>query len=355
MSMPAIPSKTFRALMALLLFSIMACASYEASAANGAAANVAGNDRTCPNSNLFSSKLITDICWGCMFPIRLMGAKLGGGDAPPDASNKTLCVCYDNAGVPEPGMGVGYWEPARLVELVREPGCAPSLNGIRLPGSSRRFQGTPGNDDEDASDHGMYHYHYYAFPLLLMMDLFVPGGCFSDGMMDFDLMYISELDPTWSNDQLAFFTNPEAAAVANLPAQSACMVDAAATAAGHVNNTMWWCAGAWGSLYPLSGQAGTTSFTNMTSLLGAKAIAALHRRGLALRTMGSSAMCDSEIEPMLPKTQYKFNMFFPVAEAKDSHVLGETTLNWGFGRKIPAAGEDAVYTIWRWNDCCMKF
>lgn len=319
------------------------------------AADLPSKSRTCPDAQLFGPKLITDICWGCLFPIRLMGAKLGGGDAPSGASNKALCACFDNAGIPEPGMGIGYWEPARLVEVVREAGCAPSLGGMSLPGSSRRMQGTPGSDENDSSDLGFYQYHYYAFPLLLMLDLFVSGGCFSDGMMDFDIMYLSELDPTWNNDQLAFFTNPEAAAVANLPAQSACVADAAMAAAGEPTEALWWCAGAWGSLYPLSGKVMTTGFANMTSLLSAKAIGALHRRGLAQRTMGADAMCESVIEPMLKKSQYKFNMFFPVAEAQDSHVLGETVLTWGAGRMIPAAGEDAVYTVFRWNDCCMRW
>lgn len=311
--------------------------------------------RTCPDAKLFSQKLITDICWNCLFPIRIMGAALGGGNAPSRASKKALCACFDPLGVPEPGMGVGYWEPARLVEIVRQPGCSPSLGGISLPGSSRRGQGTPGHHKDNAADQGFYHYHYYAFPLLLMLDMFVPGGCFSDGMMDFDIMYLSELDPTWSNDQLAFFTNPEAAAVANLPAQSACVIDAASATAGKVTDQMWWCAGAWGSMYPLSGQALSTGFANMTSLLSARAIGALHRRGLAHRTMGDDAMCDSKIDPMFTKSQYKFSMFFPVAEAQSSHVIGESVLKWGHGRMIPGAGEDALYTVFRWNDCCMKF
>jgi len=312
--------------------------------------------RTCPDAKLFSNKLITDVCWDCLFPIRVMGAKLGGGSTPTKAANKTMCVCFDNAGVPEPGIGVGYWEPARMIEIVRESGCAPSLGGMSLPGTNRRHQGTTGADDGDSSDAGFYHYHYYAMPLLLMLDMFVSSGCFSDGMMDFDIMYLSELDPTWSNDQLAFFTNPEAALVATLPALAACTIDAATAAVGKVVDDMWWCAGAWGNLYPLSGVTTTSGFANMTSLASAKALGALHRRGLAVRTMGEDAMCQERIiDPMFTRSQYKMSMFYPVAEAESSHVIGETVLNWGWGRMIPAAGEDALYMIWRWNDCCMTY
>lgn len=327
-----------------------------------AGANIAyAQSSTCVDAKLFSQKIISDVCWSCMFPIRVMGVNMGkssglfGRSVPSRASDKKLCACYDNNGVPKPGMNVGMWQPARLIEVVRQAGCSPVLGGTTLPGASKRFWGTTGEDDNDSTDTGFYHYHYFAFPLLQMLDMFTPGGCIGDGLMDLDIMYLSEVDPTWNNDQLAFFTNPEAAAVANLPAQSACMIDAAAAATGNTLDAMWWCVGSWGSLYPLSGVMQGTGFVNMSSLSSARAIGALHRRGLAHRTMGDDAMCKSQLDPMLPKSQYRINMFFPVAEAKSNHVFGQTTMTWGFGRLIPVAGEDAVYMIWRWNDCCMAF
>jgi conjugal transfer pilus assembly protein TraU len=75
------------------------------------------------------------------------------------------------------------------------------------------------------------------------------------------------------------------------------------------------------------------------------------------------------------------SMFFPVAEAGDSftytaevtdaagntttetrtrttagsHPIGQTTFAWGEWRVIPAVGEDAIYVLWRWHDCCATF
>lgn len=347
---------------ASLMAALLSTASYAAEADGVAipeggvsAESVTGSSRTCPNAKLFSQKLISDICWECLFPVRMAGTKTGGGQVPKEAQTGVFCACDDPLGIPQPGMNVGYWEAARIIELVREPGCAPALGGVTLPGSNRLAQGTQGIGYKDATDLSFYHYRYYAFPLFLMLDLFMPDGCFSDGMVDFDIMYISELDPTWNDDQLAFFTNPEAAAVANLPAQAACVADAVHTATGETNDVFWWCAGSWGSMYPMSGHAGNAGFVSNTSLASARAIGALHRRGLALRTMGKSAMCKAVIEPMVPKSQYKMSMFFPVAEAKTAHVIGETVVKWGSARMIPAYGEDAVYVVWRWNDCCMLY
>lgn len=53
------------------------------------------------------------------------------------------------------------------------------------------------------------HYHYYSFPALYMLDMFIPMNCNPGGYVDLDAMYLSEVDPTWNHDELAFFTNPE--------------------------------------------------------------------------------------------------------------------------------------------------
>jgi conjugal transfer pilus assembly protein TraU len=113
-------------------------------------------DPGCPDAELFSGKLITDICWGCLFPIRIAGLSIGGGERPPGASNRVLCACNDALGVPHPGFVVSLWEPARIVELTRNPACAPALGGIRLPLGSRRLLGTAGKAEWDASDISFY-------------------------------------------------------------------------------------------------------------------------------------------------------------------------------------------------------
>lgn len=304
----------------------------------------------CHDAKLFE-KLMTDFCWSCIFPIRVAGMPLIGGTAPDEAVNTPFCACTDNLGVHRPGLPTSMWEPARLIEFQRVAGCSSVLGGVRFP-FRRTFMGTHGDGVGDGADATFMHYHYYAFPILAMMDLFV-GSCNHDNFVDLDLMYLSEVDPTWTNDELAFFTNPEAAAVANPAAVVACAADAIASTAGKPIKQMFWCAGSWGAIYPLSGTVlGGYKTLQESSLLKVRTLAALHRRGLAFKTMGSDAMCGGKIHPTLPKTQYKFSVFHPIAETKSAHVMGESTMKWGLGRTIPAIGEDLVYTIWRWNDCC---
>jgi len=124
-------------------------------------------------------------------------------------------------------------------------------------------------------------------------------------------------------------------------------------------------------------------------LLSARVLAALHRRGLAHKTYGDDALCGGTIYPMVPKQQYKMSMMFPVTEAKAEkqqvekkdangntvmgangapemvekvvpgenccHYIGESPFKWGEWRNIPGTGEDFVYLIWRYTDCCLSY
>lgn len=319
------------------------------------AAQAADSDAACHDANIIGPKLITDICWTCVFPIRIAGITISpsGDGYPSDAVNNPVCLCYDNLGVPKVGITTSMWEPYRLVEFQTVAGCSSVLGGIRFP-FNPTFIGTQGNGDNDVSDAFFMHYHYYAFPLMIMLDLFIGPHCNAGGMMDLDLMYLSEVDPTWNNDELAFFTNPEAALVANPVAALACIPDAISSSVSKTPmKQLFWCAGSWGNLYPLSGtHVGMGQLLHNTSLLKARVQASLHRRGLAWGTMGSDAMCNGKIQLNFPKTQYKYSMMHPVAEANSTHVVGESSMLWGAGRRIPAVGEHPIYTVWRWKDCC---
>lgn len=312
-------------------------------------------DAGCPDAKLLSGKLITDICWACLFPMRLFGLNIAGNDRPSGASNSVFCACPDTLGVPHPGLAVGLWEPARIVELTRAPTCSPALGGIRLPLGDKRLQGSWGDGDKDAADGAFYNYHWYAFPLLILLDLFWDDRCNPDGYIDFDVLYLSELDPTWNNDELAFFTNPEAAWLANPIAQAACLADAASASAGYPIDSLFWCAGSWGGMYPFSGSIPVASAPQMTSLSATRALASLHRRGLARRTLGDEALCGAPIAPFIPKSQYKWTQFYPMPETHRAHVTGQSTFTWGEWRTLPGPGEDHLYLLWRWNDCCATF
>ena len=314
-------------------------------------------DPSCPNA-AFWSGILTDICWGCVFPVRVAGISIGSGRVPPRASSSTTCLCQDEGQpIPRIGIAMGYWEPARLIEVVRSPNCLASLGGVTIGGlADRRMRGHQENDSATLRNQGYYHVHTYAFPLLYILDVFLQDECMNDGYFDVDVMFMTELDPTWTYSAISAFQTPEAFAVANPVGMAACAIDATAAAIRQPMDEIWWCAGSWGMLTPfvgwVSGYHG--GMPEHTSLLAARSVAASHRRGLSWRTMGSDVMCGAKIDPLFPKSQYKASMFWPRPEANDAHVIGESTVRWGTGRTLPGAGHDAVYLLFRWNDCCLR-
>lgn len=312
-------------------------------------------DLLCPDADFWGEKMLTGVCWTCLFPIRLGGFSLSDGDVPDGATEETLCEC-DAKGIPEIGITGGAWLPARLIEVVRKPYCSPILGGtsfnkgVRLWGGRKEVEG-------DGTDKTYYNYHYWAFPLYMILQLFVQNNCNAGGIRNLDMMYMSELDPTWNIDELAFFMNPEAVLFANPLAVAACTVDCATTTVSKPLASLYWCAGCWGNLYPFTGNiASDGSPPRDTSLLTARVLASLHRKGLAHKTYGDDALCSGQIYPMLPKQQYKLSTLFPIAEAsgKCCHWIGESSFKWGEFRTIPGTGEDYVYLLWRYTDCCLN-
>ena len=311
----------------------------------------------CQDGSALSARILTSICWDCLFPIRLGGSAMfstaPSSGYPAGATDQTVCIC-NNGSTPAPGITLGFWNPFQLIEAVRTPGCSVTLGGLTLPAVDPLQLGTKNNRQGDTADKSYYHYHSYSFPVLQMLNLLFDAQCMGGALSNFDILTLSEIDPTWTFDELAFFTAPESAAVALPPAQLACLTDAVAATAGQSLDDLFWCAGSWGSIYPFSGNAnGSISPVANTSLLATRALAVQHRRGLAIRSMGNDALCGGVFEPLMDKSQYRMSMFWPLPEANGKHVIGQTPLIWGEWRQIPATGEDSVYLIWRWQDCCL--
>ena len=295
---------------------------------------------------------VTDICWGCFFPMNIGGVELPGsdrdnGDAPPPA----VCVCQTPIGVPRVGVGISIWEPANIVEVVREPMCSPTLGGVQL-GTLPVPAGTNSRRDLKNGS-AFYHVHHYRYPAILLLDLFKDFLCLQAG--SYDVGWMSEFDLLWDDDQLSMIMNPEAILFANPVAQLACIADS--TKAAFTNfgiNSLFWCAGSQGSLYPLSGTvAGHTSGIDSSLTLIHRHLFRQHRIGMALDTAIMNPMCQSVPTPMMRKTLYKQQLVYPIPQSFLSFGLGVPSAIWNPGREFPVAGEDYGYLLWRKRLCCV--
>lgn len=353
----------------------------------------------CPDAEIFTS-VIDQICWDCF----LDSLQLYGIGNKPDGASSNLdlpvCACMDALGVPEFGYPLGFWSPQKLNEVVTTPWCSPTLGGIRLQDS---FTGTGHNQGtvvgEAEIPTAFYQYHYFAYPVMAMVGMLLLPDC-SSGYVDFDLMYISEIDPMHNNDILSLLLNPEAIIFSTPLAFAWCAADCVMTTADNQLEEFYGCAGCDGSLYPLTGNIYPQSDPVAgSSLITQRVLAGLHRKGLARRTIGDEAMCAPEYFPTIPRSQYKFSMLWPVAEASSDaskelvapfigdpsdpgdvsandrandagtsgvqaqpladccHPMGMSTARWCTpvgGRTRPGKDNAYIYMIWNYRNCCVR-
>ena len=166
--------------------------------------------------------------------------------------------------------------------------------------------------------------------------------------------YVTELDPLWQDDELTFILNPEAILFGNLIAQAACAADCVAASTQLPLDSLFWCGGCQGSLYPFSGNIAAHVGGVQGSLLATqKMMAKLHREHLLWGTSGKKALCDKYPLPVIKKSQYKTQMTYPSPQTDDCMPLGRSDALWASDKEFPYQGEDFGYLIFRKRNCCL--
>jgi len=244
---------------------------------------------------------ITDVCWDCVLPIKIGGIPIGGGRASPTGPSFPLCVC----GTPFPriGISVSLWEPARMIDVANEAGCFVNL-GFDIDFGLFGLGNTTATSSNGVAQGNKYHAHYYISPLISWLGILVDGLCLDTN--PFDLAYMSELDPL-------------------------CM-------------------------YPLAGEVGAVTGGVMGSQQSAtKLVARMHRVGISQKTSSNRAMCRPTYAPIIPKSQYRWQMTAPRAATSGRYACmptGASTQLMEMGREFPFNGESFGWLMWRHKTCC---
>lgn len=296
---------------------------------------------------------VTDICWKCIFPLKIMGMTVHSGGPDPAGPRAPICWCH-RPPLPGkvPGIPVSFWEPARLVDVVREPYCLVNMGGISMGSTGVRGQGDVDGSVPDGQNHSFYNVHWYAYPILYWLEILVDFACLES--MSIDLTYLTELDPLWNDDEKSAIINPEAALFGSHIAQAACAGDCVAASGNLPIDTLFWCNGCQGSLYPFTGTVGAHNGGVQGSLLiTGRIMAKLHREGVLRGYMGVDGLCDKYPMPIIKKSQYRTQMTYPMPQTDRCQPLGATEMTWQGGREFPYKGSDFGYLIWRKRDCCM--
>ncbi|WP_052208901.1 conjugal transfer pilus assembly protein TraU [Croceibacterium mercuriale] len=300
---------------------------------------------------------ITDVCWGCMFPLSLGALKIWPSDRS-DTNNPDLPICACGTPVPRIGVAMGFWEPVRLVDVTTRPFCFPNIGGVKMdPGLDvgRGFVSGGSQVGGQGQNTAKYHVHYYVYPLLYWLEILTDFLCFEQST--FDIAYITEIDPLWQDDELTTLLNPEAAIFANPIAQAACAADCLTATARLPNDALFWCAGCQGSMYPMNGNIGSNvAVTQSARLAAERMIYKMHRTGLAWGTMGSKGLCSKYLMPILKKSQYRIQQVnpTPMVNGREScSPIGASTLPPNAAQTFPVKGEDIGFLVWRKRNCCV--
>lgn len=293
---------------------------------------------------------VTDICWKCLFPIKIAGFTIARGGPDPAGARGFLCTC--GKPIPRIGIPVSFWEPARLVDVTRTPYCLVNMGGIQIANTGTRGRGDIEEDQDNITKKSFYQVHWYVYPLIYWLELLMDFVCLES--MSIDLAYVTELDPLWNDDEKNSILNPEALLFGNVIAQAACAGDCIAATASLPLDPLFWCGGCQGSLYPFTGTIDHhTGGVQASLLVVQKMIARLHREGLLWGYMGEAGLCGKYFMPFIRKSQYRTQMTYPVPNTQNCHPLGHTEIFWGAGKEFPYKGSDFGYLIWRKRDCCM--
>lgn len=303
---------------------------------------------------------VTDICWSCAAPIKLFGStevlSMDQEDTPNPST--AFCVCGDGMNF-EAGIQVSFWEPVRQVDVTRVPYCMVGMGGMQLDiGFGSDAWGVQDSHRAEATTTSFYHSHYYINPIVYLLEVLLDSNCTEH--MEFDIPYMSEMDPTYGDEELENLLTPDAFLFGSLAAAGAQAADCVASTAGFGIKELFWVTGCNGWMYPFTGDVQAHyGAVQASSVVVPRVTAKMHRLNefWSWSTSGEDGMCGKYPQLIMDKTDYKYSMTYPVPQTqkiagKCCQPFGRTTALWGSGKEFPYKGEDFNYILFRKRNCC---
>lgn len=302
--------------------------------------------------------------WNNALPITTAGASSGGIVNNPIKMKAMPPVCFCKVippGIPVPGVGITYWEPLYVAEVTNMPGCLSSIGGIQiLPpvmtaplASSASFGGI---DDDDGGEDGNLlnmQVHWYEYPVFSMLNVLGSGLCES-GITEFAVGALTEVMPFWQNDILSLMMWPLSLLVANPVADLACIPDVTSSMTRNPIDSLFWCAGNQGNLYPPVGWNSNlqNGIADNNLLMLGRLMNTFASTGALLTTIGTGAICNAHYSPFLTRGQFRFEPIQPVPSIMTA-TLGQNTMSWSSAPPLNIGDRiDNNFLVWQGKQCC---
>ena len=294
---------------------------------------------------------LTSMCYNCIFPLSIAGIQVMQGPMPDPmgAVGSPICICP----APPPmfyriGTPVGYFDPSRMIDSVKDPYCFTGL-GFGMSEMTTSSKGTKG----DATDRQrvFYQAHYYIYPIMEILGMFVDMLCFNSGT-GVDIGYLTEVDPLWQDDELTALINPEALLFGNPISHLACMADSVSAQVNVALDPLFWCKGSWGNAYPLSGNTGSKDYVEDAASVAAGLMYKLHRQTILWNSAGFSALYGEHPLPIWIKSAYRLQIIAPISNAM-AMAIGQSGIIWSFAKNLPVNGDNFSFLLFKKKDRCM--
>lgn len=293
-----------------------------------------------------------NLCWKCLFPLSIGKTPVVNSADLKDTPNPSspIGICPSSIGY-RVGLNIGFWEPFALVDVTDTPYCLVNLGGHKLNLGVK--QGRGGKLQEGlGSSHAFYHVHWYKYPLIAWLNLITSAGCFQGG--DFDVAYMTELDPTWQDSEMSFVLNPEAVLFSNPIAQASCAADSiSSSTVKWPLDSLFWCAGSQGSMYPLDGHVSAPVSPAQSALLLTERMNYKLHRELLIEdsTPINGNVCEQHKLPVLPKSRYRYESVNQVQDGRHCYPFGLSALLWEAGKIKPHTPQQYGFLLWRKRNC----
>jgi conjugal transfer pilus assembly protein TraU len=256
------------------------------------------------------------------------------------------------------GTLVTVWEPVRIIETVKDPYCMLSQEGwsSSTAGATSGAAGALGikggthSDFGAQEDHSIFQQAHIFLPDYIMQSIIqVDSRCWHASVGN-PMEYISEDDAAWNDDTIAAATYPLTAMAAEFDMQLMCETDAVASQLGAPISALFWCMGAWGSTFPMSGHNNNDEYVTGNAALAARAIYIGARTGRIFDA--ASYYCYSGPMPLWIKDHFKLQPLRPALRQR-LIPIGLSSMVWDDGLNADTAcGDNFAWVLWRRRWCC---
>lgn len=296
---------------------------------------------------------VTDVCWNCMFPIRIASIPIiPNSSGLPDYNQQTVPVCTCPAPPPifvRIGVPLEYWSPTYTMEVVKDTFCFPSL-GIELNvRSSGRGQGDQSSKAWSTGE--FFQAHMLFNPAVAVINTILGTACAGGNGNAFDVMYMSEVDPLWADDKInTLMWAPETLLFANPVAQLACTAESVSALTGYPIQHLFWCQGAWGPIYPNSGHTFQSGLLNGSAGVVGKVLAKTAKTTLLKDHQKN--LCAPTTQNIWNKRLYRYQIARP-GIGSQCIPIGRTSMIWGVAKNLPNRADNFLYNVFEKRACCM--